>query len=128
MLNMFSKMKLVNNTGCKSERNACFVNTALQLLYSISRMQTFFKMKEYKLPSESKRQMKICDEVARLFNSDGNYVSSAAVLRQLVATKSGRMYLADGTQQDTVEFLITLLQEVEEEVSQENWEAKVVLE
>ena len=124
---MFSKMKLVNNTRNKSERNACFANTALQLLYSVSRMQTFFKMREYKLPSEDKRQMKICDEIARLFNSDGNYASSAAVLRHLIATKSGRLYFKDGTQQDIVEFLITLLQEVEEELSEGNREAKAVL-
>jgi hypothetical protein len=57
--------------------------------------------------------MKICDEVARLFNTGGNFTLSAAELRRLVATKSGRHYLKDGSQQDTVEFLVTLLREVE---------------
>jgi ubiquitin C-terminal hydrolase len=84
-------------------------------------------MKEYRLSTEQKRRMQICDEVARLFSSAGNFFSSAAELRQLVATKSGRNYLNDGTQQDTVEFLTTLLHEVEEEISTNNWEAKVVV-
>ena len=99
---MLSTMKLVNNTNLDSERNLCFVNTALQLLYSVPRMKSFFQMKEYRLSAEQKRKMQICDEISRLFSSDGNFLSSASVLRQLVATRSGRNYLKDGTQQDTV--------------------------
>ena len=124
---MFSKMKLVNNTTLASERNICFVNTALQLLHCVPRMKTFFEMREYRLPVEQKRQMKICDEIARLFNTDGNFISTAAELRRLVAIKSGRNYLCDGSQQDAIEFLVTLLQEVEYEISVDNWEAKTVL-
>ena len=124
---MFSKMKLVNNTGQESERNLCFVNTALQLLHSIPRVRRFFKMREYRLPSEQKRQMKICDEVSRLFNANENFTLSAAELRLLVAMRSGRLYLKDGSQQDTVEFLVTLLTEVEHEISANNWEAKTVV-
>ena len=71
--------------------------------------------------------MQICDEISRLFSSDGSFSSSAAELRRLVATKSDRNYLDDGSQQDTVEFLTTLLQEVEGEISETNWEAKVVI-
>jgi ubiquitin C-terminal hydrolase len=124
---MFSKMKLVNNTNLESERNLCFVNTALQLLNCVPRMNTFFKMKEYRLPNEQTKQMKICEEVTRLFNTAGNFTSSAAELRRLVATKSGRHYLKDGSQQDAIEFLVTLLQEVENEISLHNWEAKTVV-
>ena len=120
-------MKLVNNTGQESERNLCFVNTALQLLHSIPRVRRFFKMREYRLPSEQKRQMKICDEVSRLFNANENFTLSAAELRLLVAMRSGRLYLKDGSQQDTVEFLVTLLTEVEHEISANNWEAKTVV-
>ena len=124
---MFSKMKLANNTNLESERNLCFVNTALQLLHCVPHVNIFFKTKEYRLPKEQKRQMKICDEISRLFNSAGNCVCSAAELRRLVANKSGRHYLQDGSQQDTVEFLLTLLQEVEEEISVDNWEARIVV-
>ena len=124
---MLPTLKLVNNTHLESERNICFINTALQLLFSVPRMKTFFHMKEYRLSTEKKRRMQICDEVARLFSSAGKVSSSAAELRRLVASKSGRNYLNDGTQQDTVEFLTTLLQEVEEEISANNWEAKVVV-
>ena len=124
---MFSKMRLVNNTNLKSEKNLCFVNTALQLLNSVPRMNTFFKMKEYRLPNEQTKQMKICEEVTSLFNTVRNFTSSAAELRRLVASKSGRHYLKDGSQQDTIEFLVTLLQEVENEISLANWEARTVI-
>ena len=77
---MFSKMRLVNNTNLKSEKNLCFVNTALQLLNSVPRMNTFFKMREYRLPGEKTKQMKICEEVTRLFNTVGSFTSSAAAL------------------------------------------------
>ena len=120
-------MKFVNNTHIKSEQNICFVNTALQLLHSVQRMQTFFKMREYRLASEKTRNMKICDEIARIFSSDGNFSSSAAELRQLVALRSGRHYLSNGTQQDTVEFLTSLLELIEREISENNWEGKVVI-
>ena len=120
-------MRLVNNTNLKSERNICFINTALQLLHSVPRMKRFFQMREYRLSTEGKKKMQICDEIARIFSSDGSLSSTAAELRRLVATKSGRNYLNDGTQQDTVEFLTILLQEVEEEISVNNWEAKVVI-
>ena len=124
---MFPKMKLVNNTGLESEKNLCFVNTSLQLLHCAPRMNRFFVMKEYRLPNEQKREMKICDEVARLFNTEKHLTLSAAELRRLVATKSGRHYLKDGSQQDTVEFLVTLLTEVENEISTNNWEARTVV-
>ena len=124
---MFPKIKLVNNTNLKSERNLCFVNTALQLLHCIPRMSTFFKIREYRLLNEQNRKMEICDEISRLFNSEGNFICSASELRRVVAKKSGRHYLQDGSQQDTVEFLLTLLQEVEEEISVDNWEARVVV-
>ena len=123
---MSQKMKLVNNTS-DSEKNLCFVNSALQLLSSVPRINMLFKAREYRLPHEHKRVMKICDEVARLFSSGGHFAVSSAELRRLVADKSGRTYLKDGSQQDLVEFLISLLQLVDEEISQENWEIKVVI-
>ena len=124
---MFSPIKLVNNTGLASEKNLCFVNSALQLLYCIPRVRVFFKSKEFRLASECGREMKICDEIARLFNSEKNFNSSAAELRSLVSIASGRLYLHNGSQQDSLEFLITLLQEIDEEISFENWEAKTVI-
>ena len=71
--------------------------------------------------------MEICDEVARIFNLQG-FQSSAAALRQFVGTRSGKNYFKDGSQQDSAEFLVTLLREVQEEISVRNWEAKVVIE
>ena len=124
---MFPVLKLVNNTGFESEKNLCFVNSALQLLNCTPRVRTFFKMKEYRLPNEQNRVMQICDEVSRLFNWEGDMPASAAEVRHIVATVSGNDYLSNGSQQDTVEFLITLLQGVEEEISKDNWEAKALI-
>ena len=124
---MNHSIKLVNNTSQKSESNICFVNTAVQLLNSIPRIKTFIKSREYKLHNESKRLMKICDELSRILNSEGRFSASAGELRRLVATQSGRDYLNNTTQQDTVEFLIALLQLVESEISDEHWEAKAVI-
>ena len=124
---MFSPIHLVNNTGLASEKNLCFVNTALQLLYCIPRVRVMFKSKVYRLPSECGRKMKICDEIARLFNSEINCNLSTAELRHLVSIASERLYLHNGSQQDSLEFLITLLQEIEEEISMENWEAKTTI-
>ena len=90
---MFSPIKLINNTGLKSEKNLCFVNTALQLLYCIPRVRVLFKSKEYRLPSECGKKMKICDEIARLFNSEINCNLSTAELRHLVSIASERLYL-----------------------------------
>ena len=72
--------------------------------------------------------MEVCDEISRLFNYTQNSTTSAATLRYLVALKSGKEYLYDGSQQDTVEFLRTLLHEIDKEISETNLDAKAVLE
>ena len=41
-------LKLVNNTGLISEKNLCYINTELQLLYSIPEIKEFFVSKKYR--------------------------------------------------------------------------------
>ena len=120
-------LRLVNNSGLESEKNLCYVNTATQLINSIPRLKIFFKQNEYRLRGEETRKMKISDELARLLKAGGKTISSTAELRRLVGSAACKPYFQDGTQQDILDFLFTLLNEVEKEISDKNWEAKVVL-
>ena len=126
--NMDSTMRLINHSGLKSERNLCFTNTAMHLLCNIPIIKDFFKKKEYRLLSEQKKSMNICDEISRLFNIKGDMTTSASELRRLVGIASRKPHLKDGSQQDILEFLLTLLEEVGDEISSSNLEAKTVLE
>ena len=99
-------LNLVNNNGYGSS-NICFLNTALQLLNSIPDFKSFFTSREYRQDFSGK--LPISDELCRIFEADGGFVTSAAVLRQLVGVSSQKHYLYDGSQQDTQEFHLTLL-------------------
>ena len=115
---MHHTIKLVNNTGKQSEQNICFVNVAVQLIHSIPSIKDFFKYKQYHSIRESTTD--ICDEIANIFNSTGSSPVSAGRLRVLVSAAAGKGYLNDGSQQDTVEFLITMIHEIEKEISSRN--------
>ena len=110
-------MKLINNSGLESESNLCYVNSALQLLNNVPRIKTFFQGKEYRLKGEDKIVMKICDELSRLFSTKGSFICSAAELRQLVGIASGKHHFKDGSQQDILDFMFSLLEAVENEIS-----------
>ena len=120
-------MRLINNSGLRSEKNLCYVNSALQLINNIPRLKSFFVERQFRLVGEEKRTMKIANELARLLSSGESSLCSAAELRRLVGTSSRKPHFIDGTQQDISEFLLTLLQEVEKEISELSWEAKIVL-
>ena len=81
-------LKLVNNTGLRSERNLCYINTELQLLYSIPEVNEFFVSKQYRKSCTQK--LPICDEISRIFGTRGQFPTSAAELRRLVETLHGR--------------------------------------
>ena len=114
-------LKLVNNTGLESEANLCFVNSTLQLLNSIAEFKQYFVDKEYRQGFPEK--LPISDELSRILLTDGRFATSAAQLRLLVGTSSGKYYLCDGSQQDILEFHQTLLQELEKELTMVNPEA-----
>ena len=71
-------LKLINNTGQRDEKNLCFVNTSLQLLYSISEVRDFFQEKVYR--KNYKERLPISDEVSRIFKTEGQFRTSAAEL------------------------------------------------
>ena len=116
-MDMGPDLQLVNNTGLKTEQNICFVNITVQLLKSIPSIQAYFKERCYKLEMTGSKKTDICDEIADIFISSGKKYCSAAKLRNLVALNSGRSYLSDGSHQDAIEFLMTLLQLVKSETS-----------
>ena len=114
-------LKLVNNTGLISERNLCYINTELQLLYSIPEIKEFFVSKKYR--DSFKHKLPICDEISRIFGTGGQFLTSAAELRRLVGTCHGRRDICDGVQQDLLEFHTLLITSIEEEVSRVGYRA-----
>ena len=107
-------LKLVNNTGLKSEANLCYVNSSLQLLNIIPEIKDLFVSTAYK--KSKTKKLPISDELSRILSTDGRFLVSAAQLRFLAGTSSEKTYFNDGSQQDMFEFLQTLLVELEKEL------------
>ena len=95
-------LKLVNNTGLKAEKNLCFVNSTLQLRYSILDWRDFFEQKEY-IQNQAER-LPVFDEISRIFKSEGKFRTSATELRRLTGQYYRRVDICDGVQQDMEEF------------------------
>ena len=74
-----------------------------------------FVSKEYKKSFPGR--LPISDELSRIFSTDGEFLTSAAQLRILVGTSSGRNHFCEGSQEDLSEFLRVLLLELEKELS-----------
>ena len=100
--NKMTALKLVNNTSLRSEKNLCYVNTELQLLYSIPDVNQFFTSKKYRESYE--QRLPVCDEISRIFGTGGQIQASAAELRRLVGVFHGRSDICNGIQQDIEEF------------------------
>ena len=75
-------LKLINNSEFREEKNLCFVNTSLQLLYSIKDVRDFFKDKVYK--TNLAERLPVSDEISRIFKTEGKCRTSAAELRRLI--------------------------------------------
>ena len=95
-------LKLVNNTGNREEKNLCFVNASIQLLYSIPEVREFFTKREYRISSGER--LPYSDEISRIFRTGGEFTTSAAELRRLVGHHHRRIDLCNGSQQDMEEF------------------------
>ena len=118
-------IKLRNNTGLASERNICYVNSMLQLLKSVNEFEDLFTTGRYRVDKKSK--LPVSDEISRIFKFSGNSPTSASALRSLVARLSGKHYLADGSHQDCLEFLETLLEELLKELEKSSPDAVKIL-
>ena len=60
-----SSLKLVNNSGLDAEKNLCFVNTALQLLFCIPEVRSFFCNQEFNR-SNTAAETPVCNEISRI--------------------------------------------------------------
>ena len=98
-----------NKSRLRKDQNLCFVNSVLQLLYSIDEFRLFFLSVEAPGFSAS---FPVCREIAKLFSSKGEYEVSASELRRIVGLTSQKSYLANGGQQDAEEFLRTLIEQL----------------
>ena len=107
-------LKLVNNTGLNSEKNLCYVNTELQLLYSTPDVRNFFASKIYR--EDYHGRLLVCDELSRLFRTEGRFQTSAAEIRRLVGQFHRREDILNGIQQDLEEFHTLLLSMIELEL------------
>ena len=107
-------LKLVNNTGFESEKNLCFVNTELQLLYSIPDVKDFFALKKYR--ENCSEKLPLCDELSRIFCTAGRFNTTAAELRRMVGNLYGRDDICNGVQQDLEEFHTLLLGSIDAEL------------
>ena len=111
---MILPLVLSNNKSRDSkERNLCFVNSALQVLYCIDDVREIFQSVD---PSAFPESWPISKELCRLFQSAGTYEISAGELRNIVGSISNKPYLANGGQQDMEEFLRIFLAELRREV------------
>ena len=113
----WSPLKLVNNVGNdKDTWNLCFVNATVQTIYAITELRDYFKSLNYEDPVN----LPICKEVTRIFKSEGKSLESTSRLRKLVAERSGLGYMADGTQQDLMQFHDLLLRSLYDELTIKN--------
>ena len=110
-------LRLINNSSLESEKNLCFVNASLQLMYCLPEVKKFFINQEYKINQDESADLVICDEMSSIFKSGGNY-ASAACLRHLVGQRSGNLEISSGRQQDVTDFLRLLLQQIELELAE----------
>ena len=113
-------LKLSNKIVDQKSENLCYINSLLNLLNSSSEFSNFFSEKKYIQSNQTDTHFPISDEISKIFTG---VVSSATVLRSLVAAKSKKPHLASWEQQDITEFYRALLDVLAGEFERNNCEA-----
>ena len=108
-------LKLINDTGLNSEKNLCYVNTELQLMYSTPDVRSFFGSKTYR--ENYQGRLLVCDELSRLFRTEGRFQTSTAEIRRLVGQFHRQEDILNDVHQDLEEFHTLLLSMIEVELS-----------
>ena len=108
-------------------RNHCYSNVAVQLLFNIIKIRHFFMNENFRT-NGSNLPMPICEALSVIFKTNGTTLSSTEVLRCLVGKKSGINNFCEGSMEDSLFFLHTLLKMLKEEIPRNNLEAQEVLE
>ena len=105
-------LKLLNRFVDGRCENLCYVNASLNLLNSCKDFSYFIQRKIYLEPDNLLQNFPVSEELSKIFTGA---VSSAIILRTLVATKSNKPHLHSWDQQDITEFHRTLLDVLTEE-------------
>ena len=105
-------LKLLNRVLKGNCENLCYVNTTLNLLNSCKDFSYFIQQKVYLEPDNLLQNFPVSEELSKIFTGA---VSSATILRSLVATKSNKPHFHTWDQQDITEFHRTLLDVLAEE-------------
>ena len=82
------------------------------------RSEVFFFNQDYKINQNKSTDLKICNEVSRIFKTAGQFTTSAAVLRLLVGCESQNDEICSGSQQDITFFLRLLIKQIEIELAE----------
>ena len=90
-------IKLFNNTGLFTEKNICFINSSLQLLYALPEVRGYFAEKKYR--TDPDQAFPICDQISAIFRSSGA-TTSAGSLRVEVGKVGDLSRFSNGEQQD----------------------------
>ena len=107
-------------------RNHCYSNVAIQILYNNTKVRFLFQHEAFRT-TESKLPMPVCEALSVIFKTDGRIPTSTESLRYLVGKKSGSEYFCSGTMEDALDFLITLLKMLKEEIPQDNLQARYII-
>ena len=97
----------------RNYRNSCFVNTSLQIMYSIPEVRDFFTTG---LTGSSTEHPPVSGELTRLFREEGRF-NTACRIRYLVSQSTGDIRFNQGTEEDSSEFLATLLSVLQAELA-----------
>ena len=108
-------------------RNHCYCNVAVQLLFNIPKIRYFFQQEKFRI-NGPKLSMPISDALSVIFKTDGKMLASTEALRCIVAEKSGIASFFDGSMEDSLYFLTTLLKMLKEEIPQDILDAHKIVE
>ncbi len=107
-------------------RNHCYSNAAVQVLFNITKIRYFFQQEKFRI-NGSKLPMPICNALSVIFKTDGRVPTSTEDLRCKVANKSGNNSFRNGSMEDSLNFLNTLLKMLKKEIPEDNCEAQEIL-
>ena len=114
-----SSLRLINNKS-NATRNICFTNSVIQLMRNsgyASILKSDFPQFIVGKPDAS---FKECKAISQLYCDQSNRERSAAQVRKLVANQTGKLSLCDGNQQDSDEFLRSVISMMSIELN--NWD------
>ena len=102
------------------EVNICFVNSVLQMFHCLPLIKNYFLNQVFQRgqPMQLPAGMyQICSEIRAIFGVSGSrQITSAGALRQIIGSRRNQEHFNDQSQQDAVDFLGTLLSNIENEV------------